>query len=68
MNKTELVSKEELETTKKKIKSINVHAPIIEARTYKVPIDKVINIKAFDLQKTLTMDDEFLDIDGHSSS
>ena len=58
MNKTDLVSK-------KKIKSINVHAPIIEAQYSKVPIDKVINIKAFDLQKTLTMDDEFLDIDGH---
>ena len=71
LNKTDLVSEEELEATKKKLKSINVHAPIIEAQYSKVPIEKVINIKAFDLEKTLLMDDGFLDIDAehqHDSS
>lgn len=71
LNKTDLVTKEELESTKKKLKAINVHAPIIESQYSRVPIDKVINIKAFDLQKTLEMDDEFLDTDAehqHDSS
>merc|ERR1712216_1072424 len=71
LNKTDLVSSEELEQTKQKLKGINVHAPIIEAQYSKVPIDKVINIKAFDLEKTLAMDDGFLDIDAehqHDSS
>ena len=65
LNKTDLVSTEELEDTKKRLKSINVHAPIIEAQYSKVPIDKVINIKAFDLDKTLEMDDGFLNVDAH---
>ena len=71
LNKTDLVTSEELEHTKQKLKGINVHAPIIETQYSKVPIDKVINIKAFDLEKTLAMDDGFLDVDAehqHDSS
>ena len=71
LNKTDLVSDAELEETKKKLKGINVHAPIIESQYSRVPIDKVINIEAFDLKKTLEMDDGFLDIESehqHDSS
>lgn len=71
LNKTDLVTNEELEATKEKLKSINIHAPIIESQFSKIPIEKVINIKAFDLEKTLAMDDGFLDIDAehqHDSS
>ena len=71
LNKTDLVSKEELEITKKKLKAINVHAPIIESQYSRVPIEKVINIKSFDLEKTLEMDEGFLDVDAehqHDSS
>ena len=71
LNKTDLVSRDEIEQTKKKLQSINVHAPIIETQQSRVPIDKVINIKAFDLDKTLEMDDGFLDVDAehqHDSS
>ena len=71
LNKTDLVSKDEIEQIKKKLKGINVHAPIIETQHSRVPIDKVINIKAFDLDKTLQMDDGFLDVDSehlHDSS
>lgn len=71
LNKTDLVSNEELSNIKKKLKGINIHAPIIETQYSKVPVDKVINIKAFDLDKTLEMDDGFLDIDAehqHDSS
>ena len=37
----------------------------------RVPIEKVINIKSFDLEKTLEMDEGFLDVDAehqHDSS
>lgn len=71
LNKTDLVTPEELEITKKKLKSVNVHAPIIETQYSKIPIDKVINIKAFDLDRTLEMDDGFLDTESehmHDSS
>ena len=71
LNKTDLVDESELEKIKKKLKGINIHAPIIETQYSKVPIDKVININAFDLNKTLEMDDGFLDVDAehqHDSS
>ena len=71
LNKTDLVSSEELEHIKKKLQGINVHAPIIETQYSRVPIDKIIDIKAFDLDKTLNMDEGFLDIDAehqHDSS
>ena len=71
INKTDLVSDEELTNLKNKLKSINVHAPIIESQYSEVPIDKVININAFDLDKTLEMDEGFLDVDAdhhHDSS
>jgi len=71
LNKTDLVTPEELEKCKKKLKGINVHAPIFETQYSRVDIDKVINIKAFDLDKTLEMDDGFLDVDAehqHDSS
>jgi len=38
LNKTDLVSEEELENIKTKLKSVNVHAPIIETQYSKVPI------------------------------
>merc|ERR1712070_990882 len=71
LNKTDLVTPEELEAIKTQLKGINVHALIIEAQYSKVPIEEVINVKAFDLDKTLLMDDGFLDIDAehqHDSS
>lgn len=71
LNKTDLVSSDELEKTKNKLKNINVHAPIIETQYSRVPIEKVINIQAFDLDKTLQMDEGFLDIESehqHDSS
>merc|ERR1711975_121396 len=55
LNKTDLVTPEELEALKKKLSGINVHAPIIEAQYSRVPVEEVINIKAFDLDKTLAM-------------
>merc|ERR1711988_1491684 len=62
VNKTDLVSADELAALKTKLKNINVHAPILEAQHSRVPIDKVINIKAFDLDKTIEMDEGFLDV------
>jgi len=71
VNKTDLVSPEELEAIKAKLSGINVHAPIIEAQYSRIPIESVININAFDLDKTLAMDEGFLDIEAehqHDSS
>lgn len=71
VNKTDLVSTDELEQIKEKIKNINVHANIIESQYSQIPIEQVINIEAFDLTKTLEMDEGFLNIESehqHDSS
>ena len=71
VNKTDLVTASELEKIKHKIKNINVHASVIESQYSRIPIDQVINIQAFDLTKTLEMDEGFLDIESehqHDSS
>ena len=41
VNKTDLITPEELEALKKKLKAINVHAPIIETQYSRAPIDQV---------------------------
>lgn len=63
VNKIDLVTPEELTAIKANLKAINVHAPIIETQHSRVPIEKVINVNAFDLKKTIEMDEGFLDIE-----
>ena len=47
----------------KKIKSINAFAPIYHTEKSVIDPSNLINIGAFDLNKTLEMDPEFLDTD-----
>jgi G3E family GTPase len=71
INKTDLVSPEELETIKSKVRTINQHAKVLETQYSRVPVEEVINIQAFDLAKTIEMDEGFLDTDAehqHDSS
>lgn len=63
LNKTDLVTEEELKTLKKELRAINMNAQMIECQQSRVPIDKVLGIKAFDLEKVLAMDDGFLETD-----
>merc|ERR1711975_192256 len=44
LNKTDLVTPDELEAIKTKLGGINQHAPILEAQYSQVPIEKVINV------------------------
>ena len=71
VNKTDLVTPDELEAIKLKLKGINTHAKVIETQYSKVAVEDVINIKAFDLENTIAMDEGFLDTDAehqHDSS
>lgn len=63
INKTDLVSATELTELKAELQSINKVAKIFECYNSRVPIDKIMNIHAFDLKKTIEMDDAFLDYD-----
>ena len=47
-----------------RLKGINSFAPILRCQQSSVSVDSVLNIKGFDLQRTLEMDPAFLDTDG----
>jgi len=61
LNKTDLATKEELEALKKQLKAINSTAKMIETTYGQLKVEDVLDIKAFDLAKTVEMDDSFLD-------
>ena len=64
LNKTDLVSEEDLVRIETRLKSINKFAPIVRSCQSKVGVDQVLDIKGFDLKRTLEMDPEFLNTDG----
>ena len=61
LNKIDLVSEEELGEVEKRIKSINRFAPMYHTENSIIDPNELINIGAFDLERTLDMDPEFLD-------
>ena len=63
LNKIDLVSDTEIQEVERKIKSINVSAPIFHTENSLIDPKELINIGSFDLEKTLEMDPEFLDTD-----
>ena len=61
LNKIDLVSEDELSDVESKIKVINGSAPIYYTENSLIEPKELINIGAFDLDRTLEMDPEFLD-------
>merc|ERR1711988_1067674 len=64
VNKVDLVTEEDLVRVEKRLKEINSFAPILRCSQSNVSVDSVLNIKGFDLKRTLEMDPEFLNTDG----
>jgi G3E family GTPase len=65
LNKTDLVSRAELEAIETHVRSINALAPIIRTKNSQAPLDAVLNRGAFDLAKVLANDPHFLNADDH---
>lgn len=67
LNKTDLVSEEHLVELEKRIKGINHAAPILRANlaVNPCPMDFILGINAFDLDKVLAMDPSFLSDQEH---
>jgi G3E family GTPase len=61
LNKTDLVEAEALERIERRIRGINGTAKIFRTRNADVPIGKVLDVGAFDLQRALTVDESFLE-------
>lgn len=60
LNKIDLVSKEDLGILEKKIKSMNAMAKIYHTENADIPIEKLLNIKAFDLDAKVEVNPDFM--------
>lgn len=60
LNKIDLVSKEDLGKLEKKIKSMNAVAKIYHTENADIPIGKLLNIKAFDLDAKVEVNPDFM--------
>lgn len=49
LNKTDLVSPQELDTLEKKIKSMNIQAKVYRSKDAEIEMDMILNVQAFDL-------------------
>jgi G3E family GTPase len=63
LNKTDLVSSADLASVEKRIRAINPHAVVYRTERCAIPLDKVLDRGAFDLDRVLSLEPEFLDGD-----
>jgi G3E family GTPase len=61
LNKTDLVTPEELERVEQRIRAMNRVARVIRTRRAEVPVADVLDIRAFDLGAKLEIEPDFLD-------
>jgi len=67
LNKTDLVTKEQLEEVEARIRGINPYAKLHRTQKCAVPLDAVLGREAFDLERILEIEPAFLDDeDGHA--
>ena len=61
LNKTDLVTPETLAAVERELRAINATAPIVRTKHAELPLDKVLNLGAFDLDRALQLDQKFLE-------
>ena len=64
LNKCDLVNESDLARVEGRLKAINAFAPIVRSTQSQVNVGQVLDIRGFDLKRTLDMDPEFLNTDG----
>jgi G3E family GTPase len=65
INKTDLVSPEELHEVEARIRGINPYAKVHKTERAQIPLSEVLGRNAFDLDRILDIEPEFLEGDGH---
>ena len=65
INKTDLVTPEQLDELEKRIRSMNAMAKIYRTRNAELEMDALLGVKAFDLKRALEIDPQFLSEDAH---
>lgn len=61
LNKTDLVEPADLKRVELRLHGINAFAPVFQTCQSRISVDSVLNVRGFDLDRTLKMDPEFLD-------
>jgi len=61
LNKTDLVDETTLERVERRVRAINATARVFRTRNADIPIDAVLGVGAFDLQRALAVDAAFLE-------
>jgi G3E family GTPase len=61
LNKVDLVSKEELEEVEDRIRSMNSFAKLIKTERSRAPLDQILGLDSFSLDKLVEMDPTFMD-------
>jgi G3E family GTPase len=61
LNKTDLVDASALERLERRLRAISATATVIRSRNADVPLERVLNLGAFDLERALAMDATFLE-------
>jgi len=65
INKTDLVSDAELRETEARIRGINPYAKLHRTQRAQIPLNEVLGRNAFDLERILDIEPEFLHADDH---
>lgn len=65
LNKTDLVSPEQLDELEQRIRSMNAMAKIYRTQNSELEMDALLGVKAFDLTRALEIDPNFLGEDAH---
>ncbi len=63
LNKTDLVLPAELDTLEKKIRGINAVAQIHRTQNSELPLDRVLNVGGFNLERAVEVDPQFLEME-----
>jgi G3E family GTPase len=66
LNKTDLVTPAELAEVERRIRAINSHAIVHKTERCAIPLDRVLDRGAFDLDRILSLDPDFLEGDEHA--
>jgi G3E family GTPase len=65
LNKTDLVAVDNLDELEQRIRSMNAMAKIYRTRNAEISMDDLLGVKAFDLQRALEIDPDFLGEEAH---
>jgi len=63
LNKTDLVTPAELDALEKKIRGINAVAKIHRTKNSELPLDRVLNVGGFNLERAVEVDPQFLEME-----